>query len=80
MIMKQLKYNSEKEEANLKKGKRFFKKSDKSKMKGLGHFSRECLSRKCSISKLISLSATYVSSTFLLSESYPMWIVHYGST
>ena len=46
----------------------------------LGHFARECTEPKKVAFLNASLSATYVSSTSLLTESYPMWILDSGST
>jgi len=45
-----------------------------------GHFARECTEPKKVAFLNASLSATYVSSTSLLTESYPMWILDSGST
>ena len=45
-----------------------------------GTFSRECPEEKKVAFLDASLSATYVSSTVLLTESYPMWIVGSGAT
>ncbi|KAH0747420.1 hypothetical protein KY285_009077 [Solanum tuberosum] len=77
--------SKKKKKPNSKKGKRSFKKRDKSKMKcyncqELRYLARECTEPKKVAFLNASLSATYVSSTSLLTESYPMWIVDSGST
>jgi len=46
----------------------------------LGNFARECTELKKVAFLNASLSATYVASTSLLIESYPMWIVDSRST
>nr|XP_009786940.1 PREDICTED: uncharacterized protein LOC104234977 [Nicotiana sylvestris] len=70
---------------NSKKGKQLYKKKDKSKMKCyncqvLGHFAREWTELKKVAFQNASLSAIYVSSTILLTESYLVWNVDSGST
>nr|XP_009793136.1 PREDICTED: uncharacterized protein LOC104240047 [Nicotiana sylvestris] len=70
---------------NSKKGKRFYKKKDKSKMKYYncqvpGNFARECTEPKKVAFQSASLSAIYVSSTVLLTESYPVWIIDSRAT
>ena len=78
--------SKKKKKSNSKKGKRVFKERYKIKIKCyncqiLGLLARECTElKKVTFLNNASLSATYVSRTSLLIESYTLWIVDSGST
>ena len=70
---------------NKKKGKQSRKKRDMSKVKcynyeKMGHFARDCSKPKKVTPIPTSLHMVCVSSTILLIESYPLWIIDSGAT